>query len=325
MNKLLTISIPTYNRSSNLQLLLDTLIVELNGFENLVEVIVSDNASTDTTNSVLLDFKERFPSAVIIRNEKNVGPDLNISACFNSATSKYVWIIGDDDLPKSGAIKEIVSLLNNNNPHMVYLQSEWVVKINNADQGVRNNSYLIQKMNREELAQQVNVWFTFISGVIVNKTYLRTCVTGAETPRFLGTYLVQLEWVLDTLKYGNDFLYISSPCVLATAGNSGGYTPLTVFAVNFPCIVKQVFGKTSTVYKNIMTSTVVKFFPSFFWCMRFNHSGGFEKESPWHLINTELGEYKYYWCILMPIGRFPKYISKLFLWTSQIILKCIKK
>lgn len=324
MNKLLTISIPTYNRSSNLKLLLDTLIVELNGFENLVEVIVSDNASTDTTKSVLVDFKERFPSAVIIRNDKNVGPDLNISACFNSATSPFVWIIGDDDLPKAGILKEIIFLLKEHKPHMVYVQSEWVVKIENANQGAVNTIFCAEKMAQEDFAKRVNVWVTFISGIIVNKEYLRAHIAGSAQPRYLGTYLVQLEWVLDALKYGENFIYISSPCVLATAGNSGGYTPLTVFAVTFPRLVKQVFGKESVICNSIIKKTLVNYLPSFIWNVRFSNAGQFKGESPWLLMNDELGIYKYYWYILVPIGRFPKWAARPFFLASQIFIKLIK-
>ena len=49
MPPLLTIGIPTYNRAKFLRRLLEQLRTELAGLDGQVEVLVSDNASTDDT------------------------------------------------------------------------------------------------------------------------------------------------------------------------------------------------------------------------------------------------------------------------------------
>ena len=52
MNKLLSICIPTYNRAQFLPALLESIITQINGHEDKVEIIVSDNASTDNTKQI---------------------------------------------------------------------------------------------------------------------------------------------------------------------------------------------------------------------------------------------------------------------------------
>ena len=53
MSKLLTISIPTYNRAQMLDRQLKWLAFELMGYEDDCEIIISDNCSPDNTEEIL--------------------------------------------------------------------------------------------------------------------------------------------------------------------------------------------------------------------------------------------------------------------------------
>jgi len=53
MNKLLTIAIPTYNRADLLDKQLTWLSQAIKGFETECEILVSDNCSTDHTQSII--------------------------------------------------------------------------------------------------------------------------------------------------------------------------------------------------------------------------------------------------------------------------------
>ena len=58
-NKLLTIVIPTYNRSNKLTRLLAHLETEIKGNEHFVDVLITDNHSTDGTDQAIQEFLER--------------------------------------------------------------------------------------------------------------------------------------------------------------------------------------------------------------------------------------------------------------------------
>lgn len=112
MPPLLSICIPTYNRSHLLCHLLRCLGREYSGLseQGEVEIIVSDNCSEDGTPSVVKDFQELIPIRYY-RNEQNIGGTANILQTPSLATGVFCWIVGDDDLLVPGALVQVLQLL----------------------------------------------------------------------------------------------------------------------------------------------------------------------------------------------------------------------
>lgn len=121
MSVQLSICIPTYNRKRNLSELLDVL-AELIGEDN-VEVIVSDNASTDGTKEYMEDLEQkgRFKNLRYHRNDENMGPDNNFLMCYKLAKGNYVWLLGDDDMIMGNIISIIIEVTKKYSPGVVYI------------------------------------------------------------------------------------------------------------------------------------------------------------------------------------------------------------
>jgi glycosyltransferase involved in cell wall biosynthesis len=114
-NKLLSICIPTYNRDDKIKISLLAILKQVDKYQDKIEVIVSDNASTDNTQDFLNELKKEYPFLKIFRNEKNLGFNLNIfKLSDNYAIGKYFWLIGDDDVIDFDAVDLIISILENN-------------------------------------------------------------------------------------------------------------------------------------------------------------------------------------------------------------------
>jgi glycosyltransferase involved in cell wall biosynthesis len=64
---------------------------------DLVEVLVSDNASSDHTAEIVAEAVQRGMAIRYIRNAEDVGADANVAQCFNEAQGQYVMMMGDDD------------------------------------------------------------------------------------------------------------------------------------------------------------------------------------------------------------------------------------
>ena len=77
--KLLTIAIPTFNRDIYLEKLLFNLHKEILTITDQLSIIVSNNASTDNTNTVLRKYQLLIPNIIIINNNENLGSDENFS------------------------------------------------------------------------------------------------------------------------------------------------------------------------------------------------------------------------------------------------------
>jgi abequosyltransferase len=99
MNKILTIGIPTYNRDKFLEQCLESIASQMTDSQVVekVELVISDNASTDNTEQVVQKFRERIPSLNYFKNSENLGVDRNILQVVEKSQGEYVWMLGDDD------------------------------------------------------------------------------------------------------------------------------------------------------------------------------------------------------------------------------------
>jgi abequosyltransferase len=115
MSRRLTIAIPTYNRAELLEKQLDWLTVAVRGHEQECEILVSDNASNDHTESVIRRYLEPLrDSGLFVRHHRqseNVGAIRNIAHCIESARGEYVWTISDDDEIAANAVGSVLATL----------------------------------------------------------------------------------------------------------------------------------------------------------------------------------------------------------------------
>jgi abequosyltransferase len=118
MSRLLTVAIPTYRRAAKLDLQLAWLERNIAGLEAVCEIIVSDNASPDDTPTVCRKWHEMLTRRGVNcrsnRNEQNIGPLPNIAPCIEMATSRFTWVIGDDDEIADGTLAWVVARLQAN-------------------------------------------------------------------------------------------------------------------------------------------------------------------------------------------------------------------
>ncbi|MBE6105122.1 glycosyltransferase [Anaerovibrio lipolyticus] len=110
---LLTIGIPTYNRSKYLDRCLGAVLSDI-GNDDSIEVLVSDNASKDNTAEVLARYKSLYSNLRVVHQKENIGGTNNFSYIWEHAAGEYVNLIGDDDYIFPGAIKTWKKVLNGN-------------------------------------------------------------------------------------------------------------------------------------------------------------------------------------------------------------------
>ena len=77
-----------------------------------MEIIISDNCSTDDTQQIVEDAIADGFVCRYLRNETNLGMDGNFVSCFRNAQGRYVWLLGDDDTIIIDSLKRIVNLLD---------------------------------------------------------------------------------------------------------------------------------------------------------------------------------------------------------------------
>jgi glycosyltransferase involved in cell wall biosynthesis len=108
--KLLTIAIPTYNRAESLDRQISWLIESIKGYEEDCEILISDNCSTDNTQDIAQEWQRQVSNINFKyqRHKENLGVLKNIGSCLKTATTKYVWTIGDDDPIQTHAVSYVL-------------------------------------------------------------------------------------------------------------------------------------------------------------------------------------------------------------------------
>lgn len=105
----LSILIPTYNRCKDLEHNVSMLISFIQALPNPEDVciIISDNASTDDTNSLMLKVQETACVRInYIRQEQNQGYCKNVCYLMSEAQTPWVMLLGDDDYLEPWYIEE---------------------------------------------------------------------------------------------------------------------------------------------------------------------------------------------------------------------------
>jgi len=100
-----TIAIPTYNRRVYLEAAVASSLAQT--YAN-IEVVVSDNASTDDTAKWLR--QQRDPRLVMLSQSTNQGMMGNWDACLALARGSYFLLLSDDDLLEPEAVARMVAV-----------------------------------------------------------------------------------------------------------------------------------------------------------------------------------------------------------------------
>ena len=105
-----SICIPVYNGGKYIAETLQSLIAQT--YSN-IEIIVSDNASTDNTGDIVRSFCAQDARIKYYRNDSNIGYCSNIQKVVNTALSDTIAIYHADDIYEPQIIEQEFSVLKN--------------------------------------------------------------------------------------------------------------------------------------------------------------------------------------------------------------------
>jgi abequosyltransferase len=230
--KLLSICIPTYNRKGMLAENLNKIAIQLTpDLTPLVEICVSNNASTDDTIEYLEDFSKNNTHLDFsyTTNQTNLGPDRNIVLAMRMGKGDYIWIIGDDDVLVDGAIEKVISTIKSNINFNLLLFNridcsyELVPKEKRYWLSEDMQSQLFDFSDKYQegfyysKANDTGAIFTYISAFVAKREIL-TLFSYDET--YYGTYYSFLFYVFSYLKWGAKVYYLNDHLVYCRLDNS---------------------------------------------------------------------------------------------------------
>lgn len=90
----LTVLLPTYNRAASLPRAIESVLGQTRGD---LELLISDNASEDDTETVSRSYAERDSRVNYVRQPVNRGPIANFNWLLTQARTEFVLMLADDD------------------------------------------------------------------------------------------------------------------------------------------------------------------------------------------------------------------------------------
>lgn len=268
---LITIAIPTFNRAEYLKEALRQINSELLDIPlGLVEIYVSDNASSDQTSEVVEHANKIGSPIKYQRNNENIGSDANIAQCFNQASGKYLIIMGDDDLFVDGALVNLINNLQAAEYGLVCLRSygfdsDFRVELPSSKR--RASEYTNAGIYLSKVAHLV----TLISGCVINKSLL----PEVDARQFCGGNLVQVHLCVMAALRAEKNLFVNNYQVAVKRNNSGGYEHSKVFVTNLLGILDGFVGQGLSVgdIKIIERRMLVSYLPFYTYKFLLNGNG----------------------------------------------------
>lgn len=187
-SQMVSILIPVYNRE---KLIAQTIESALNQTYINIEVIITDNCSTDNTWEIIQEYAQKNNRIKAFQNDSNIGPVRNWKRCIDEASGDYGKILWSDDLIAPEFIEKTLPFLQQNDDiGFVFTGTE----IFNDDTDRKQEGYFIGK-----------------TGIYNSKEYIEGILIGQGYPVSPGCAIFRLKDLRKNLmiqvpnKIGNDF------------------------------------------------------------------------------------------------------------------------
>ena len=144
---LVSVGIPTYNRAHLIKRSINSLINQ--DYDN-IEIVISDNASTDDTSLMCQELCKQSERIKYIRQPTNYGPTRNFKEVLGHSYGEFFMWLADDDYLDSSYISKCVNFLQENPDYSLVCGQTFYFRENNE-----------QDLSEKELifeGERLNLW-----------------------------------------------------------------------------------------------------------------------------------------------------------------------
>lgn len=192
----ITIAIPTYNRKDYLKEAIESVLSQ-----NCpgVELLISDNHSTDGTEELINKVIKEHPGRLIRYNrfDENHGVSENWKYCIQNASGYYLLVLGDDDVLLPGSISALLSCFKKYNVVSAF-GSSIEIDSNGVEYRVYKNPRGIYTREQFIKGRFINGWSDLPSSLMYRVDYAREAIkegvfayAGTMADVILHTYVLK--------------------------------------------------------------------------------------------------------------------------------------
>lgn len=124
MEKILTITVPTYNVEKYLKQCLDSFVIP--EILEQIEVLIVNDGSSDSSPDIAAEYVKKYPDTFILINKENGGHGSTINTGIANARGKYFKVVDSDDWVDRKAMLHLSDTLNGCDSDLIYSNYYWV-------------------------------------------------------------------------------------------------------------------------------------------------------------------------------------------------------
>lgn len=241
---LLSISIPTYNRAERL---MSTVTDVLRLTESLglppdqLELVVTSNGSTDSTDDQMLTLVAENPRVRYFRNDRNYGIDENIARAVENARGRFVHLLSDDDIVLPGVYPRLLRVLEARPDtdflflNAAPLRDEKLSTLAPPVVAMRGNAEWAW-LDKDSFFEAVGIWLTFLSSFVVRR---EAWLNVRDHRSHIGTEIYLTHVALEVIARRGGAC-VSFPISIAVRPHfSGSYSIFRAFAQQWRLLTLQ--------------------------------------------------------------------------------------
>ena len=302
---LLSICIPTYNRGDILKSVLCH-YVECTEFDSEVEIVISDNASTDQTEIICRSFCEKYPNIRYFRNKQNIR-DANFVKVLDYGRGDYLKLFNDWVYCTNETLAFMKRTIkdNINNKRPLFFSSTTIY--------TKYKNDIITTTNLDEFVKVVSTFVTYNN---LFGSWNEQWNNVENKRKYAPLQLQQQDWIYQIvvanggcLVYDRQIMYVSE----IPLGKRGGYNWFQVHLDNYYRIMAPYIENgliTKETYDqdrhNLIEHFKSQFCNAFFYNLDENWQ--FDTKDTWRLLLKYYKDDPYFYLYLVKLPFFYSYM-----------------
>lgn len=317
MTPILSICIPTYNRADILKKTLSE-IVNNKGFDNDIEIVISDNCSTDHTQNVVEEFITNYSNIKYYRNEKNIR-EKNFWIALQRGQGEYVKLHNDYLSFTESGLQIIKENLHKFYKKQIFFSDNKIFTYKNLD--------YVECSDLNDYIKYISTYVTYIPLFGTWKENLSLINNPFDKAELK---LPQVEWTYKILSNIKGSVIINHEvCKVSTLIVKGDYNWFEIHIQNYYDIMKSYINNSlisKKTYKKDISNALKHFKPELFYTfIAAPKTYLFEKKGSFKVLWKYCRKSSYFWLLIL---LYPFFIcmKPLFVlaFKSNVIFKTVR-
>ncbi len=319
----LSICVPTYNRADCLPALFDSVLANIATLRSPwqpsdIEMVVTDNASTDSTAEMIERYRSLFPRLVYRRHPENLGPDRNFLAVVDAATGQFCWLMGSDDKIEDGSLNRVLDATDEWRDAAGFSVN---MAVYDSTLTVRGPAPNLLPISKDELVEGAGTIFArfglyqgYLSGQVVRRDLWREVCDEGEQIAFLNVFVhlfVIGRMVQKVPRWGA----IHQRCCGWRSGNDsflgdGWVRRLQIDVEGFNSIAVALFGEHSDTVRTMRRRLIATYHHLQFRSAKLRRPSGKEFADASSLLARTYWRHPEFWLLIAPWIVTPGFLTR---------------